>query len=77
MGHRPPVKGGYFPVPPVDSEQDMRSEYLKSLKEVGIKATVHPHCPPILNIHMTMNGITFKVYEGHSAVRLRQNTTAS
>ena len=35
MGHRPPVKGGYFPVPPVDSEQDMRSEYLKSLKEVG------------------------------------------
>ena len=29
MGHRPPVKGGYFPVPPVDSEQDMRGEYLK------------------------------------------------
>ena len=37
MGHRPPVKGGYFPVPPVDSEQDMRGEYLKNLKEVGIK----------------------------------------
>ena len=32
MGHRPPVKGGYFPVPPVDSEQDMRGEYLKNLK---------------------------------------------
>ena len=27
MGHRPGVKGGYFPVQPVDSEQDMRSEY--------------------------------------------------
>jgi hypothetical protein len=26
MGHRPGVKGGYFPVPPVDSFQDMRSE---------------------------------------------------
>ena len=37
MGHRPGVKGGYFPVPPVDSEQDMRSEYLKNLKDVGIK----------------------------------------
>jgi hypothetical protein len=43
MGHRPPVKGGYFPVPPVDSEQDMRSEYLKSLKEVGIKVEKHHH----------------------------------
>jgi len=41
MGHRPPVKGGYFPVPPVDSEQDMRSEYLKSLKEVGVKVEKH------------------------------------
>jgi glutamine synthetase len=43
MGHRPPVKGGYFPVPPVDSEQDMRSEYLKSLKEVGVKVEKHHH----------------------------------
>ena len=43
MGHRPPVKGGYFPVPPVDSEQDMRSEYLKSLREVGIKVEKHHH----------------------------------
>ena len=43
MGHRPPIKGGYFPVPPVDSEQDMRGEYLKNLKEVGIKVEKHHH----------------------------------
>ena len=43
MGHRPQIKGGYFPVPPVDSEQDMRGEYLKNLKEVGIKVEKHHH----------------------------------
>ena len=32
MGHRPGIKGGYFPVPPVDSAQDMRGEYLKNLR---------------------------------------------
>ena len=37
LGHRPGVKGGYFPVPPVDSAQDMRSEYLKALKDIGVK----------------------------------------
>ena len=30
------VKGGYFPVPPVDSAQDMRGEFLKGLRDVGI-----------------------------------------
>ena len=43
MGHRPGVKGGYFPVPPVDSAQDMRSEYLKAMKEMGIKVEKHHH----------------------------------
>ena len=43
MGHRPGVKGGYFPVPPVDSEQDMRSEYLKAMKDMGIKVEKHHH----------------------------------
>ena len=43
MGHRPGIKGGYFPVPPVDSAQDMRSEYLKAMKDMGIKAVSYTH----------------------------------
>ncbi len=43
MGHRPGIKGGYFPVPPVDSAQDMRGEYLKGLRDVGIKVEKHHH----------------------------------
>ena len=43
MGHRPGVKGGYFPVPPVDSAQDIRSEYLKAMKDMGIKVEKHHH----------------------------------
>jgi hypothetical protein len=35
MGHRPAVKGGYFPVPPVDSFQDMRSEMCLILEQPG------------------------------------------
>ena len=41
MGHRPGIKGGYFPVPPVDSAQDMRGEYLKALKDMGVKVEKH------------------------------------
>jgi glutamine synthetase len=43
LGHRPPVKGGYFPVQPVDSMSDIRSEMLSVLKEVGIKPILHHH----------------------------------
>jgi glutamine synthetase len=35
-GHRPTVKGGYFPVPPVDSTQDLRAEMVMVLEEMGI-----------------------------------------
>ena len=42
-GHRPGVKGGYFPVPPVDSLQDIRSEMCDILEDVGIKVEVHHH----------------------------------
>jgi len=43
IGHRPQVKGGYFPVPPVDSYQDLRSEMCLLLEEVGLPVEVHHH----------------------------------
>ena len=42
-GHRPGVKGGYFPVPPVDSLQDMRSAMCLTLEEMGQVTEVHHH----------------------------------
>ena len=35
-GHRPTVRGGYFPVPPVDSTQDMRAEMVLILESLGM-----------------------------------------
>jgi glutamine synthetase len=42
-GHRPGVKGGYFPVPPVDAFQDIRSAMCDALVEMGMKVEVHHH----------------------------------
>ena len=42
-GHRPAVKGGYFPVPPVDSLQDIRSAMCMTLEEMGVPVEVHHH----------------------------------
>jgi glutamine synthetase len=43
MGHRPGVKGGYFPVNPVDPAQDLRSEMLSTMKRMGMKVDKHHH----------------------------------
>ncbi len=43
MGHRPRVKGGYFPVNPVDSAQDLRSEMVNMLKQMGVEVEKHHH----------------------------------
>ena len=43
IGHRPGKKGGYFPVPPVDSLQDIRSAMCLALEEMGVEVEVHHH----------------------------------
>ena len=43
IGHRPTVKGGYFPVPPVDSLHDIRSSMCQVMEEMGVPVEVHHH----------------------------------
>ena len=42
-GHRPGVKGGYFPVPPVDAFQDIRNAMCSACEELGLVVEVHHH----------------------------------
>jgi glutamine synthetase len=43
MGHRPGIKGGYFPVPPVDSLHDLRGAMCLAMQEMGLYVEVHHH----------------------------------
>ncbi len=43
FGHRPGIKGGYFPVPPVDSLHDIRGAMCLAMEEMGLKVEVHHH----------------------------------
>ncbi len=43
MGHRAQHKGGYFPVNPIDDGQDIRSEMLSTMKQIGMKVDKHHH----------------------------------
>ena len=43
VGHRPNVKGGYFPVPPVDSLNDIRGAMCLAMHEMGVETEVHHH----------------------------------
>jgi len=43
MGHRPTIKGGYFPVNPTDSSHDLRGEMLSTMKRMGMKVDKHHH----------------------------------
>ncbi|MDP6031119.1 MAG: type I glutamate--ammonia ligase [Alphaproteobacteria bacterium] len=43
VGHRPGIKGGYFPVPPVDSQSDLRSEMVTTMSEMGMNMEKHHH----------------------------------
>jgi len=43
IGHRPGVKGGYFPVPPVDSLHDIRAAMCSAMEQMGLPIEVHHH----------------------------------
>ena len=43
LGHRPGPKGGYFPVPPVDSLHDLRAAMCEAIEEMGVEVEVHHH----------------------------------
>jgi len=43
IGHRPPPKGGYFPVPPVDANTDLRAEMVTVMADMGLKVEKHHH----------------------------------
>jgi len=43
LGHKPQFKGGYFPVSPVDSYTDLRSEMVMVMQQVGIEVETHHH----------------------------------
>jgi glutamine synthetase len=43
IGHRPGIKGGYFPVPPVDSLNDLRGAMCLAMEEMGVPVEVHHH----------------------------------
>jgi len=43
LGYKPRYKEGYFPVPPMDQQQDIRTEMMLTLEQVGVQVEVHHH----------------------------------
>jgi glutamine synthetase len=58
LGHRPRVKGGYFPVPPVDSHHDIRAAMCNTLEAIGLDVEVHHH--EVANAGQNEIGVKFK-----------------
>ena len=60
LGHRPSVKGGYFPVPPVDASHDIRAEMVTVCKEMGLGMDKHHHevAPSQHELGMTFDTMT-------------------
>ncbi|WP_300553939.1 type I glutamate--ammonia ligase [Maricaulis sp.] len=60
MGHRPGPKGGYFPVNPIDSGQDMRTDMLGVMEELGLEPEKHHHevAPSQHELGMKFAGLT-------------------
>lgn len=61
MGHRAMVKGGYFPVAPLDQGGDLRSEMLRAIAEMGIEVEKHHHevAPSQHELGIKFNTLTF------------------
>ncbi|HET8704750.1 MAG TPA: type I glutamate--ammonia ligase, partial [Pseudomonadales bacterium] len=57
LGHRPRVKGGYFPVPPVDSLHDIRGAMCNAMEGMGLKIEVHHH--EVANAGQCEIGVSF------------------
>src|ERR1700723_4776209 len=75
-GHPPGVKGGYFPVPPVDSQQDIRTAMSLACEEMGLKFEVHHHEVATAGqgeINVAANTLTKKADEGQILKYALQN----
>ena len=60
MGHRPGVKGGYFPVNPIDQSGDIRAEMTSTLLAMGVDMDKHHHevAPSQHELGMTFDHLT-------------------
>ena len=66
LGHRPMVKGGYFPVPPVDRLHDLRAHMCDSMQQMGLSVEVHHHevgTAGQCEIGVSANSLTLKADE--------------
>ena len=52
LGYKPRYKEGYFPVPPMDSHQDLRTEMMLELEKVGVELEVNHHA--VSSTHLTL-----------------------
>ena len=80
MGHRPGVKGGYFPVPPVDALHDIRAAMCLTLEEMGVPVEVHHHevaTAGQCEIGVKFNTLVKKAYEVQVLKYVIQNVAHS
>src|SRR5262249_37512403 len=74
LGHKPRQKEGYFPAPPVDSMQDLRSEMVLTMEAVGIPVEAHHHEVATagqaeIDMRFTTAGCCARAASGHAAAK--------
>src|SRR5437764_8242757 len=70
LGHRIRTKAGYFPVPPQDSVQDMRSEMLGAMDKMGVKVEKHHHEVSSAQHEIGMKVETMTLIEEHKQINM-------